>query len=156
MSYVVTGLHFGGPWSSSENIYTCYKCNKEDVLSSRECKGLRQVGSLQNNACKDGFKTWALEWTVKYVDKEPVMQIEWFHEDLVIQTRNSSEWWTNSQDVDAGGDPVRLSNPLAPFDQPFYLIMNIAVGGDYAGPVPEGMQEQPVRFSNIKFLILTH
>jgi hypothetical protein len=139
MSYVVTGIHFGGPWSSAENLYTCYKCNGDEYLSSQECLGLQEVALQQNNACKEGFETWALEWTVQYVDNVPTMKLEWFHDDLVIHSRHSSDWWTNAQDVGADGERAKLTNPLAPFDQPFYLIMNIAVGGDYAGPAPEGV-----------------
>ena len=81
-----------------------------------------------------------MEWTVQYVAGEPTMNIEWFQNGWKIHSRNSSEWWSNEEKLDAAGAATKRSNPLAPFDQPFYIIMNIAVGGYYfAGFPPEGV-----------------
>jgi beta-glucanase (GH16 family) len=48
-----------------------------------------------------------------------------------------SSWWSSRQKNAAGGaKPTREAdlNPWpAPFDQPFYLIMNVAVGGRFLG-----------------------
>lgn len=107
--------------------------------------------------CKDGFKTWAMEWTVEYVAGEPTMKIEWFQNGWKIHSRNSSEWWSNSGELDVAGGPVKLGNPVAPFDQPFYLIMNVAVGGwegHFAGPPPEGLSRSLMLQCHAYYLFL--
>lgn len=88
-----------------------------------------------------------MEWTVKYVGGKPTMKIEWFQNGWKIHSRDSTEWWSNSQELDAAGAPEKkLANTLAPFDQPFYIIMNIAVGGYYfAGFPPEGVHAPVLR-----------
>jgi len=60
------------------------------------------------------FHTYAVEW-----DIGSSSAIRWYVDDVLYSTRTS--WWS------AGG-----SYP-APFDKPFYLLVNMAVGGDYVG-----------------------
>ena len=57
-----------------------------------------------------GFHTFAVEW-------EPA-RITWLVDGRVYAVRSASEWFS-------GGSP----NPSAPFDQPFHLILNLAIGG---------------------------
>jgi hypothetical protein len=57
------------------------------------------------------FHTYALEWTTN--------AIKWFVDDQLYETQTS---WSST----GGGYP-------APFDQPFYIIMNLAVGGNFGG-----------------------
>ena len=57
------------------------------------------------------FHVYALEWTTN--------SIKWFVDDQIYETQTS--WWSS-------GGPYP-----APFDQPFYLIMNLAVGGNFGG-----------------------
>ncbi|HVM50662.1 MAG TPA: family 16 glycosylhydrolase [Candidatus Acidoferrum sp.] len=61
------------------------------------------------------FHVYALEWTTN--------SFAWYVDDTLYETQTS--WWTT-------GGPYP-----APFDQPFYLIMNLAVGGTFDGP-PNG------------------
>jgi uncharacterized repeat protein (TIGR03803 family) len=58
------------------------------------------------------FHVYALEWTSNAVT--------WYVDSQLYETQTS--WWSS------GG-----SYP-APFDRPFYLIMNLAVGGNFVGP----------------------
>jgi beta-glucanase (GH16 family) len=60
-----------------------------------------------------GFHTYVIEW---YPDR-----IIWQVDDRIYAERQMSEWST------AGS-----KNPGAPFDQPFYLILNLAIGGKLA------------------------
>lgn len=72
------------------------------------------------------FHVYALEW-------EPG-EMRWLVDGKVFRTENF--WWSASQPESAKGvQSVGLSlNPWpAPFDQPFYILMNLAVGGDYLG-----------------------
>ncbi|QJC50501.1 family 16 glycosylhydrolase [Paenibacillus albicereus] len=64
-----------------------------------------------------GFHTYGVEW-------EPG-EIRWYVDGKLYQTQN--EW--SSQGV---GQPDKYAFP-APFDQPFHLIVNLAVGGNYDG-----------------------
>lgn len=59
-----------------------------------------------------GYHTYAVEWDEA--------SIRWYIDDVLYQTRSKAEW-SNSN---AGNGP---------FDQEFYLILNIAVGGTWPG-----------------------
>jgi beta-glucanase (GH16 family) len=60
-----------------------------------------------------GFHTYAIEW---YPDR-----IIWQVDGRIFAQRQMNEWSTTGS-----------SNPGAPFDQPFYLILNLAIGGKLA------------------------
>ena len=64
-----------------------------------------------NNDFSRDFHTYTLEW-------DPTM-MKWYVDGNLYSTKTS--WWS-----DNGPFP-------APFDQPFHILMNIAVGGFYAG-----------------------
>ncbi|MFO7610447.1 MAG: family 16 glycosylhydrolase [Candidatus Krumholzibacteriia bacterium] len=68
----------------------------------------------------DDFHVYAVEW-------EPD-QIRWYVDGVLFMTRTSAQWYSD-------GAP---GNPRAPFDQPFYLILNTAVGGWYTGCTEPG------------------
>ncbi|MCU0787904.1 MAG: family 16 glycosylhydrolase [Verrucomicrobia bacterium] len=57
------------------------------------------------------FHTYMLEWSTN--------SFKWYVDGVLYQTQTS--WWSAN-----GAYP-------APFDKPFYLIMNLAVGGNYGG-----------------------
>jgi|GEM_PF-1341350 len=71
-----------------------------------------------------GFHVMAIEW-------EPD-QIRWYMDGIQYASVNSSTWWS----VAAPG------NPRAPFDTPFHMLLNIAVGGDWPG-YPDGSTQFP-------------
>lgn len=60
-----------------------------------------------------GFHTYAIEWSERGVT--------WFVDDQAYACQTPEDWYS------AGADPdIR---PAAPFDQPFHLILNVAIGG---------------------------
>jgi autotransporter-associated beta strand protein len=61
------------------------------------------------------FHTYALEWTVA-----PTPSLRWYVDDRL--SWSTTNWWST------GG-----SYP-APFDRPFHLLVNLAVGGNFVGP----------------------
>ena len=62
------------------------------------------------------FHLYAVEWTKS--------AIRWFVDGHLYETQTA--WWSSSA--------ADSRNPYpAPFDQPFYIIMNLAVGGDFGG-----------------------
>lgn len=60
-----------------------------------------------------GFHTYAVEWTPD--------RFEWRVDGKPFAVRTASEWSTTGSDA-----------PGAPFDQPFHLILNLAIGGKLA------------------------
>ena len=61
----------------------------------------------------DGFHTYAIEWQPE--------RITWLFDGRIYAVRTADEWSTT-------GSPKRG----APFDQPFHLILNLAIGGKLA------------------------
>ena len=78
------------------------------------------------------FHTYALEW-----DTTGSPAIRWYVDGTLYATRTS--WWSTG-----GAYP-------APFDKPFFMLLNVAVGGNYVGspdattPFPATMQVDYVR-----------
>ena len=71
-----------------------------------------QKHTLPNGA--ESYHVFALEWTEGKID--------WFVDDQKILSMTENEWYTGAVSKD--------KNSLAPFDQPFYLMFNLAVGGN--------------------------
>jgi len=69
------------------------------------------------------FHTYALEW-----DVSPSSALRWYVDDVLYSTKTS--WWSSG-----GAFP-------APFDKPFSLLLNLAVGGNYVG-APNGSTAFP-------------
>lgn len=61
----------------------------------------------------DGFHTYAISW-------EPG-RITWFLDGREYSVLTPADWSTEA--------PAGLQNPNAPFDRPFHLILNLAIGG---------------------------
>ena len=77
---------------------------------------------------EDGFHVYAVEW------KEG--EISWFIDDQHYSTLTSDDWGTKA---------LFTSLPkTSPFDKPFYLILNVAVGGH----LPEGKNEGGVTLAD--------
>ena len=78
------------------------------------------------------------DWHVYAVEWEPGT-IRFYVDDVHTCTRN--HWWSCSRLADSQGVVAQRMSDLqpwpAPFDQPFYLVMNVAVGGNFPGvPAP--------------------
>lgn len=112
-----------GGWAASGEIDIMETCNNTDYIGGT----IHYGGGWPNNRYSGGtyspggvdfstaFHTYTLEW-------EPDV-MRWYVDGILYSTKTSSLWYSDS-------DP---SNPLAPFDQEFYIIMNVAVGGNYTG-----------------------
>ena len=126
---------FGG-WPASGEI---------DVMEARGQESTKVLGTLHygshwpanthtgaeyvfpDNGTIADFHVYALEW-------EPG-EIRWYVDEHLYQTQNF--WWSCSDtDGPKGVEPVNESevNPWpAPFNHPFYIVMNVAVGGQFLG-----------------------
>nr|WP_010130639.1 glycoside hydrolase family 16 protein [Microbulbifer agarilyticus] len=74
-----------------------------------------RIGGNLNPA--DDFHTYAVEWEEG--------EIRWYVDGDHYATQTSDGWYTTAA----------LDNPLAPFDQTFHLILNLAVGGNWPASV---------------------
>ncbi|GAB5457903.1 MAG: glycoside hydrolase family 16 protein [Henriciella sp.] len=131
---------------SAENVYGTWPLSGEiDIMEAvnletpcSECPGgieRRTSGALHfGNAIPDNtylylnrpgsdaigpsnqWRTYSVEWA------EGVFQ--WFVDDEIFMRIESDDWFT--------GSPKAKDRPYAPFDQPFYLMLNLAVGGNLA------------------------
>jgi beta-glucanase (GH16 family) len=104
---VLGTLHFGSRWPANTQL------SKDYVLPAK--------GTIAD------FHVYGLEW-------EPG-EICWSVDGTIYSTQ--SFWWSSSKtEQNRGAKPARESdlNPWpAPFDQPFYIIINVAVGGQFLG-----------------------
>ena len=62
----------------------------------------------------DEWHTYALEWTDSYMT--------WYIDGRDVFTVTKSRWWSQSSDN---------KGQSMPFDQPFYILLDLAVGGNY-------------------------
>ena len=72
-----------------------------------------QGGNMHLPAPADGFHTYTVEWSAGRMD--------WYVDGIHYSTLTQDQWFTKN----TKGTP----GPGAPFDQPFYIIFNLAVGG---------------------------
>jgi beta-glucanase (GH16 family) len=104
---VLGTLHFGSRWPANTNISKTY--------------------TLPDKGTVADFHVYTLEWTPG--------EFEWAVDGKTYATQNF--WWSSSKsDGKKGAKPAKETdlNPWpAPFDQPFYLIINLAVGGQFPG-----------------------
>ena len=77
----------------------------------------------------DDFHTYSINWTPD--------AIEWFFDDIAYNT-------ITRQEVESTGKPW-------PFNQEFYLIMNLAIGGWFAGEVDPALTNAELVVESIKY-----
>ena len=70
----------------------------------------------------DAFHVYALEWDAE--------QLRWFVDDVHFHTVPNTTYWNCYKD---DANAYRRGPESAPFDQPFHLLLNLAVGGDLPG-----------------------
>lgn len=104
---VLGTLHFGSSWPANTSSSNDYILPREGTIAD--------------------FHVYALEW-------EPGA-MRWYVDGQCYATQ--SFWWSSSKrDSKQGVKPTKEAdlNPWpAPFDHPFYFIMNLAVGGKFLG-----------------------
>lgn len=110
---VLNSIHFGSSGSEGRSLIT-------------------HVHPLPDGGTVADWHTYVVEW-------EPG-EIRFYVDD--VHTRTYDHWWSCSVTRDDEGVVARSTKDLnpwpAPFDQPFYLVMNVAVGGNFPGvPSPE-------------------
>ena len=121
--------------SSSNNVYGGWPANGEIDIMEAKGRQLNRVdttlhfGAAGNgheystrsttlSSNTDEWHTYAVDWTSD--------SISWYIDGQKVHTVTKNIWW--SQDRGNKGQSM-------PFDQPFYIIFNLAVGGQYDGGV---------------------
>jgi len=125
-----------GGWAASGEI---------DILEARGQEPTKILGTLHYGgrwpANAETSKDYVLpkggtiaDWHVYGLEWEPG-EMRWLVDGHVYATQ--SFWWSTSKtDGNKGAKPTKEAdlNPWpAPFDQPYYLILNVAVGGKFLG-----------------------
>ena len=90
--------------------------------------GLTKIIQSQTTL-SSGFHTYSINWTPD--------SIQWFFDDLCYNT-------IKREDVESQGNPW-------PFNQEFYLIMNLAIGGWFAGDVDPELKSAELQVNSIKY-----
>ncbi len=124
-----------GGWAASGEIdimeavnlgASCNDC-EGDVGENRSSGALHFGGEWPDNR----FETdkWTLSGGAEAVDQYHVFGVEWgegrfnwFVDGVKLYTLNAEDWYSSSVE--------KTQNPNAPFDQAFYLMFNLAVGGN--------------------------
>ncbi len=105
---VLNSIHFGSPGTEARQLIT-------------------HVHPLPGGSTVADWHVYAVEW-------EPG-EIRFYVDD--VHTSTCSHWWSCSLTREGKGVIARRAADLnpwpAPFDQPFYLVMNVAVGGNFPG-----------------------
>jgi len=126
---VVRGSLNWGPFSWLNRVYKTYG-----------------FWSERRSSYDQGFHTYSLEWSPDFMRIYVDTRLHYMFTLKVDQT-----FWQRGQFPDVvqnGTEYVALQNPWingtnsAPFDKPFYLIMNVAVGGT-SGWFPDGYGNKP-------------
>ena len=116
---VLGSIHFGG------------------VFPARDHRTVIHAFSGEDSA--ERFHLYAVEW-------DPGV-IRWFVDDVCYAEQRF--WWSSSRRELAGGLHPRSERDLnpwpAPFDQPFHLLLNLAIGGGLPGP-PDETTRFPAEF----------
>nr|WP_314446240.1 glycoside hydrolase family 16 protein [uncultured Sphingomonas sp.] len=94
---------------------TCPAGRENTILGTLHFGGkwpANAFNSTETNApdVLDGFHTFGIVWAPGRID--------WTYDGRVFATKRRGDWWSAAS-----------SDPDAPFDRPFHLILNLAVGG---------------------------
>jgi uncharacterized protein YjdB len=108
--------HFGGSWPNNTNIGAEY--NYADYTEVPTFAAANNDPEINPTADFDNWHIYSLVW-----EKDKVM---WYVDGKFYNVITKDEWWSSG---DANSD-------TAPFDKPFYPIINLALGGWFDGNIP--------------------
>jgi beta-glucanase (GH16 family) len=130
-----------GGWAASGEIDLMEIVGEKphEVLNSIHFGSVYPKRSLDTHVHPLPNDSLVSDWHVYSVEWEPG-EIRFYVDD--VHTSTQSFWWSCSKTKNGAGIEAKKESDLnewpAPFDQPFYLIMNVAVGGNFPGaPNPE-------------------
>jgi beta-glucanase (GH16 family) len=128
-----TSSPYGG-WAASGEIDIMESVNVADRIYGTIHYGAPWPGNVSAGGqyapgtdFSQGFHTYSLEW-------EP-NRMRWYVDGVLYRDISSAVWFSSAAQ----------NNPRAPFDQPFHLLLNTAVGGNFPGN-PNGGSQFPQTF----------
>lgn len=125
-----------GGWAASGEIDVMEILGEqpEKVLGSIHYGASFPKRELVTHTLQIPGKSTVADWHVYAVEWEPG-EIRWLLDSVVWAKQNF--WWSCSKNKDGVGIGPQSASDInawpAPFDQPFYLVMNVAVGGNFSG-----------------------
>ncbi len=125
-----------GGWAASGEIDVMEIVGEKphEVLNSLHFGSVYPKRSLITHVHALPHGSTVADWHVYSVEWEPG-EIRFYVDGVLTATHD--HWWSCSKTRDGKGlEPNRAAdlNPWpAPFDQPFYIVMNVAVGGNFPG-----------------------
>ena len=134
-----TGTPYG-TWAASGEMDIMESVNTADSIFGTAHYGAESPGNVGNgNGISTGedfsadFHIYAMEW-------EPD-EIRWYLDGQLYHTISSGTWFSTN----ASG------NDRAPFDVPFHLLLNVAVGGNFPGdPGPDAVFPQTLEVDYVR------
>jgi len=119
-----TGSPYGG-WPMSGEIDIMESVNTADVVhgtlhfgnpwpNNNSTGGATDLGGTDFSA---GYHVYAIEWEQD--------QFRWYVDGVLYAQKFSNQWFSSS--------PAAAGNNLAPFDNEFHMLLNVAVGGNWPG-----------------------
>ena len=134
-----------GGWAASGEIDLMEIVGEKpnEVLSSIHFGSVYPERSLVTHVHKLPNGGTVAQWHVYAVEWEPG-EIRFYVDNE--HTHTLSFWWSCSNTKDGAGTAAKRLTDInawpAPFDQPFYLVMNVAVGGNFPG-IPNAHTQFP-------------
>lgn len=125
-----TNSPYGG-WAASGEIDIMESVNFADTMHGTIHHGSNWPDNQSNGGSFNNGTDFSADFHVFSIEWE-ADQIRWFIDGQHYHTVNSNQWYSTAAP----------SNPRAPFDTPFHLLLNVAVGGDWPGN-PEGAANYP-------------
>lgn len=131
---------------TDENLYGQWpKCGEIDIMEVMGQETDKLYGTIhygQPHGSRQG--TAKAEKGHDYAEEYHTYACEWMPGKIVwyvdgVKYHEATNWYTK----EAGETPVTYP---APFDQPFYMILNLAVGGSWVGMIDETTQINPAAF----------
>ncbi len=125
-----------GGWAASGEIdvMEIIGDKPDEVLNSIHFGSVYPKRSLITNVHPLPGGSTVADWHVYSVEWEPG-EIRFYIDG--VHTSTCDHWWSCSKTAGGQGIEARRASDVnpwpAPFDQPFYLVMNVAVGGNFPG-----------------------
>ena len=130
--WMLPSLPTYGGWAASGEIDIMESVNVADVVFGTTHFGGQWPQNSSNGGThrpgidlSQGFHVYAIEWSPD--------EIRWYFDGLQYHQVTSAQWFSANAP----------SNPRAPFDLPFHLLLNVAVGGNFPGD-PNGSNGFPM------------
>ncbi|MEM1186551.1 MAG: carbohydrate-binding protein [Planctomycetota bacterium] len=115
-----TGSPYGN-WPSSGEIDIMESTNFADRIVGTLHFGNEGEGSVQNGGAIETGEDYSQQYAVYRIDRYPD-RMEWYLDGQLYHTAYSTSWFSGA-----------TGNFLAPFEQDFHFILNVAVGGNFPG-----------------------